>query len=360
MQPAIDPAGIEQMQESLAQLQEVHDQITEVRESLTEVTVTRTSPDRSVSVTIGSMGEVRRVEFPNSAYRFMSAADLGRTIAETVNKARTEATEQVMETMAPFLSRQSVLSDGHLGGLSLQQILNPWADPDGADADTREAPMSVEVPDRLAVDPQDELAVLFERSGTSMATLDERGLVLAIDPDLARRAGPFPQQPRGRPFAAVLHHSSRLPFQRAWTQLAQGSAAQLAQRLTVGVATPFPARVTTVAARHADGRLASAVVIVEREGDRDVPSERIQLTSVAARVLEGVAAGASTAELATRLYLSRQGVEYHVATMLRTFGAANRSALVARAYVLGVLIQGAWPPRVAETSVSIPAGRRRR
>ncbi|MFY1699967.1 MULTISPECIES: response regulator transcription factor [unclassified Solwaraspora] len=70
-----------------------------------------------------------------------------------------------------------------------------------------------------------------------------------------------------------------------------------------------------------------------------------------ARVLEGVAAGASTAELAAALHLSPQGVEYHVAALLRRLHAANRPALVARAYALRVLDDGQWPPRVAPDAV---------
>ena len=220
--------------------------------------------------------------------------------------------------------------------------------------------MSVEVPDRLASATQDDFTARFERSGTFLASLDEHGLILAIDADLARQAGPSPEQLRGRPFAAVLHTSSRHSFQRSWTELIQGAASHVSQQLTVGTAVPFRARVTTVLVRHTDGRPVSAVVVIEQDGGRAGNQAPIWLTSVSARVLEGVAAGASTAELAACLYLSRQGVEYHVATMLRAFGVANRSALVARAYVLGIFARGVWPPRVVETNVSVARVARRR
>ena len=49
--------------------------------------------------------------------------------------------------------------------------------------------------------------------------------------------------------------------------------------------------------------------------------------------------------MAARLYLSRQGVEYHVGLMLRRFKAPNRAALVSRAYSMGVLTVGSWPPK---------------
>ncbi|QMU77436.1 LuxR family transcriptional regulator [Streptacidiphilus sp. PB12-B1b] len=85
-------------------------------------------------------------------------------------------------------------------------------------------------------------------------------------------------------------------------------------------------------ARHGDGETASAF------------TER--LTALDACILEGVAAGASTAELAAALFLSRQGVEYHIGLMLRQFQVPNRAALVSRAHSAGVLGVGVWPPRV--------------
>jgi DNA-binding CsgD family transcriptional regulator len=72
-----------------------------------------------------------------------------------------------------------------------------------------------------------------------------------------------------------------------------------------------------------------------------------RLTALDACILEGVAAGASTAELAAALFLSRQGVEYHIGLMLRQFQVPNRAALVSRAHSAGVLGVGDWPPRVA-------------
>ncbi|MFX4292336.1 BTAD domain-containing putative transcriptional regulator [Streptomyces bohaiensis] len=62
------------------------------------------------------------------------------------------------------------------------------------------------------------------------------------------------------------------------------------------------------------------------------------------RLVAGLASGLSTVQLASRLHLSRQGVEYRVSSLLRRLRAPNRVALVARAYDTGVLAAGAWPP----------------
>ncbi|MGW2857829.1 hypothetical protein ACWDAZ_40545, partial [Streptomyces sp. NPDC001215] len=42
--------------------------------------------------------------------------------------------------------------------------------------------------------------------------------------------------------------------------------------------------------------------------------------------------------------LTTDGVAYHLRRLSERWGAANRTELVARAYALGVLVPGAWPP----------------
>lgn len=82
------------------------------------------------------------------------------------------------------------------------------------------------------------------------------------------------------------------------------------------------------------------------QGEQTEPDGVKLLTAMDARILEGIAAGISTVRLASQLYLSRQGVEYHVGGMLRKLRVANRPALVSMAYSHGILGVGSWPPRV--------------
>nr|WP_276615423.1 LuxR C-terminal-related transcriptional regulator [Nonomuraea basaltis] len=67
-----------------------------------------------------------------------------------------------------------------------------------------------------------------------------------------------------------------------------------------------------------------------------------------AQIIEGIAAGLSTVPVALRLNLGRQGVEYHVTSLLSKLKAPSRTALISRAYAMGVLNVGAWPPKVLE------------
>jgi DNA-binding CsgD family transcriptional regulator len=73
----------------------------------------------------------------------------------------------------------------------------------------------------------------------------------------------------------------------------------------------------------------------------------IRLSELGAQILEGIAVGETTIQLANRLHLSRQGVEYHVTALLRVMSAPNRPSLISRAYSVGMFRPGEWPPRVA-------------
>jgi DNA-binding NarL/FixJ family response regulator len=82
---------------------------------------------------------------------------------------------------------------------------------------------------------------------------------------------------------------------------------------------------------------------------------RFELTDREEAVLELLAEGWSTEEAARSLYVSRQAITYHVGNLLAKFQCANRTGLVARAFVIGVL-EPTWPPSVAvRTAADIDA-----
>jgi DNA-binding CsgD family transcriptional regulator len=62
-------------------------------------------------------------------------------------------------------------------------------------------------------------------------------------------------------------------------------------------------------------------------------------------VLEQLAEGKSSHEAAQALYVSDQAITYHVGNLLAKFQCTNRTALVAQAFVLGILSL-TWPPHV--------------
>jgi PAS domain S-box-containing protein len=68
---------------------------------------------------------------------------------------------------------------------------------------------------------------------------------------------------------------------------------------------------------------------------------------IEARILALAAGGHTTARMARQTGLTVDGVNYHLTRLSRRWGVGNRAELVARAYVLGVLAPGVWPPEPA-------------
>lgn len=66
------------------------------------------------------------------------------------------------------------------------------------------------------------------------------------------------------------------------------------------------------------------------------------------RILELLAAGATNAQIAATLYLSRQGLDYRLKSLRARLHAESRGALVGRAFTEGLFVGGAWPPRMID------------
>jgi DNA-binding CsgD family transcriptional regulator len=86
------------------------------------------------------------------------------------------------------------------------------------------------------------------------------------------------------------------------------------------------------------------------------PAPAVRVTPVEARILALLAGGATTARAARETGLTPDGVTYHLRRLSARWGAANRTELVARAYALGVLAPGVWPPAPASAAVEQPEG----
>ncbi|MGW1375018.1 helix-turn-helix transcriptional regulator [Streptomyces sp. NPDC002446] len=101
-------------------------------------------------------------------------------------------------------------------------------------------------------------------------------------------------------------------------------------------------------------RATSVWAVVTHQGLAHEPHP--DLTASQERILSLLAAGRSNAEIATSLRLSRQTVDYHLSRLRDLLDAPNRCALVARAYVLGILAPQTWPPRAAAAGPSPKSG----
>ncbi|MFB7506369.1 helix-turn-helix transcriptional regulator [Streptomyces broussonetiae] len=188
-----------------------------------------------------------------------------------------------------------------------------------------------------------------------LAHLSTTLTVLAADALFTRSFHSGAERLWGRHLYDLLHPSAARVLDRQFSRLADGDQDHFTERVIgLGYAgLPFFADLTGTAAEHPDGAPAPVtyLVAVRPVGEPDPsplsqPPTRALLSTLHARILEGIAAGASNIQLASRLHLSRQAIDYHVGRLLRQLRAPNRAALVARAHAYGMLAAGTWPPRV--------------
>jgi PAS domain S-box-containing protein len=196
------------------------------------------------------------------------------------------------------------------------------------------------------------LKSFFDRSGMCMAKLDSSIRMLEVNSDFSRQFGCQPAELDGSRFCDLLHADVRAQVSRQFTHL----VAQQRPRFTEPRvafhqkgSTVFSAELTGFVVRGEGDRIDGLMALVCPAGgsktDLAPASRKLLLTDLDARILEGVAAGVSTVRLASNLYLSRGGIEYHVDILLRRLKVNNRPAMVSKAYSMGLLRPG-WPPRV--------------
>ncbi|GLY00698.1 MULTISPECIES: YbaB/EbfC family nucleoid-associated protein [Actinoplanes] len=95
--------------------------LTDMQAKMSALSATAMSPRREVSVTVGQNGVLTDIQFPTSAHKRLTTADLTKLIMETYGDAK----EQVMNQAAAVLS--PMLPDG----LDAQKLVRGQA---GADA----------------------------------------------------------------------------------------------------------------------------------------------------------------------------------------------------------------------------------
>ncbi|GGY17369.1 PAS domain-containing protein [Streptomyces xanthochromogenes] len=91
-----------------------------------------------------------------------------------------------------------------------------------------------------------------------------------------------------------------------------------------------------------------ALLYVHDERPEPPPSPRGTVSVAQARILALAASGATTATIGKALGLTVDGVNYHLARLSQRWRVQGRTALVAKAYALGVLAPGHWPPEPAD------------
>ncbi|CAM5395466.1 PAS domain-containing protein OS=Streptomyces alboniger OX=132473 GN=CP975_32155 PE=4 SV=1 [Streptomyces alboniger] len=196
----------------------------------------------------------------------------------------------------------------------------------------------------------------FDRADAYIACLDPALTIQQVNQEFDRRFGGSASSLCGRHFCDLIHPSVRPPLMQQFSRMLEGKRHRfLTDVIAVGQedsASALPLRAMAVRGAHTPD--VAAILVVMTAGNEGAESTEAMaprkklLSEIDARILEGIAAGVSTIPLASRLFLSRQGVEYHVTGLLRALKVPNRAALVSRAYSMGVLKVGTWPPKVVE------------
>ncbi|MFG2310918.1 helix-turn-helix transcriptional regulator [Streptomyces sp. NPDC048566] len=139
--------------------------------------------------------------------------------------------------------------------------------------------------------------------------------------------------------------SEHVDLFRAWHDLTSGRrrSARASAVLVAGEGTQRRARVHLTAVGAPATGVTGVWAVATRLGRRrqTQPSP----TPAQLRIITLLAAGRSNTDIAEELHLSRQTLDYHLSRLRLLLEAPTRPALVARAYVLGLLSPTAWPPR---------------
>jgi len=199
--------------------------------------------------------------------------------------------------------------------------------------------------------PLDRVRARTGRPGMCVANLDRMSKIVDINVELVRQFGRASWEICGQHFCDLLHPSYRDKIGEQFGRLATGQKVRFDEPMIVlrPDDTTFAGELTGIAVTGSAGMIEKIVVLFSPDhgqGDAQLARRQQLFTPMETRVLEGVAAGVSTVQLASVLFLSRGGVEYHVAMLLRKLKVNNRPALVSKAYSMGIFRLGTWPPRV--------------
>ncbi|WP_030344566.1 PAS domain-containing protein [Streptomyces sp. NRRL S-1022] len=189
--------------------------------------------------------------------------------------------------------------------------------------------------------------MLFDRVSVPVAVCDVYGRVVLANPAMAAECGTAPGRLRGRQVLELFRPQEATQVER----IAEALRLRHRSRYQVSVCWRAPGGAERHGELTADPvsdsveETPALLVMLRVLGERPAAEpEPVRTTEVERRVLALLAGGATTARAARELGLTRDGVTYHLRRLSARWNAVNRTELVARAYALGVLVPGVWPP----------------
>ncbi|MGW1840061.1 PAS domain-containing protein [Streptomyces sp. NPDC002067] len=189
---------------------------------------------------------------------------------------------------------------------------------------------------------------LLDRLPTPIAVCRADGGVLIANPAMAGEWGVAPGRLCGRNLLDLFRPRDTTQLDRLTEALRLGRRSRypvaVGWRGTDGMARQGELSLDPVGDPSARPPALLALLKV-REPAAPPPAPRGRVSPVEGRILALAAGGATTAAIGSALGLTVDGVNYHLSRLARRWQVQGRTALVARAYVLGVLEPGSWPPR---------------
>ncbi|MEV6604425.1 LuxR C-terminal-related transcriptional regulator [Kutzneria sp. NPDC051319] len=176
---------------------------------------------------------------------------------------------------------------------------------------------------------------LLDRTPVPTAICQLDGTITVANPAFAEALSTRPSHLRDRRVLEFFQAKVQRDYERLVAGLHRGRA-----RLVIAVQFPGGAGELTVQAVSDDE--GSGLLITLRI--TPVPTD-VHLSDRESEILRMIAGGATSAAVAAELGITGDGVNYHLTRMSDRFGVPNRTALVARAYSLGLLDPTTWPPR---------------
>ncbi|MDO0909665.1 PAS domain-containing protein [Streptomyces sp. DT2A-34] len=192
--------------------------------------------------------------------------------------------------------------------------------------------------------------MVFDRVSVPIAVCDVYGAVLLANPAMAAECGTTPGRLRGREVLELFRPQEATQVER----IAEALRLRHRSRYQVSVRWPAPDGAERYGELTADPvsdtvEETPALLVMLRVLDESEPHRRrpAKAAPMEAHILALLAGGATTAQAARDTGLTVDGVNYHLRRLSARWNATNRTELVARAYALGVLAAGVWPPAPA-------------
>ncbi|MFE2876166.1 PAS domain-containing protein [Streptomyces roseus] len=208
-------------------------------------------------------------------------------------------------------------------------------------------------PDEAAAAWRSRFVSLFDRVPVALAISDAYGLILGANPAFASAWRLQPGKLEGRRLLDILTPTNERQLHRLDEALRSRRRSRYPVEVTWRVGgSARHGRVTVEPVSDPLDDIPRLLVSLTEDSGGAPPGPPPQdpangLSPQEARILPLVAAGASGSAIARAVGLTVDGVNYHVTRLCRRFDVPGRPALIARAYVLGLLDPTAWPPRAA-------------